>query len=78
MHVPHVLAAGLDMMVDGIRRHGADLHQPVVLDEDGVAGQVAVHDRRHAAVEVTNWIVKNYQSQISEDLATAICMTYLN
>lgn len=52
MHVAHVLAAGLDVVVDGVRRHGADLHEPVVLDEDRVAGQVPVHDGRHASVQV--------------------------
>lgn len=50
MHIPHVLPAGLDVMVDGVGRHGANLHEPVVLDEDGVARQVAVDDRRHAAM----------------------------
>lgn len=52
MHIPHVLAAGLDVVVDGVGRDGADLHEPVVLDEDGVARQVAVDDRRHASMEV--------------------------
>lgn len=50
VHISHVLAAGLDVMMDGVRSHGADLHQPVVLDEDCVAREVPVHDGRHAAV----------------------------
>lgn len=52
VHVSHVLAAGLDVVVDGVGRHGADLDQAVVLDEDSVAGEVAMHDGRHAPVEV--------------------------
>lgn len=54
VHIAHVVVAGLDMVVDGVGRHGADLYQPVVLDEDGVAGQVAVHDGRHATVQVAD------------------------
>lgn len=50
MHIPHVLAAGLDVVVDGVGRHGADLDEAVVLDEDGVACEVPVDYRGHAAV----------------------------
>lgn len=53
MHIPHIVAAGFDMVVDGVGRHGADLDEPVVLDEDRVARQVAVNYGRHAAVQVT-------------------------
>lgn len=52
VHIPHVLAAGLDVVVDGVRRHGADLDEAVVLNEDRVAGEVAVDDGRLAAVKV--------------------------
>lgn len=52
MHVPHGLATRLHVVVDGVRRDGADFHQAVVLDEDRVAREVPMHDGRHAAVEV--------------------------
>lgn len=38
------------MVVDGIGSYGADLDEPVVLDEDGVTREVPVDYRRHAAV----------------------------
>ena len=44
MEVLNVLPEGLHILVDGVGRHAADLHQSVVLDEDGVAGQIAVDD----------------------------------
>lgn len=59
VHIPHVLAAGLDVMMDGVGRHGADLHEAVVLYEDGVAREVPVNDGRHAAVKVAN---RNYNN----------------
>lgn len=52
MHVPHVVPTRLDVVMDGVGRDGADLDQPVVLDEDRVARQVAVHYGWHAAVQV--------------------------
>lgn len=68
MHVAHVLAARLHVVVDGVGSHGADLHEAVVLDEDGVAREVAVHDGRHAAVQVaTN---TTYQILNINDLCT--------
>ena len=39
-----VLSEGLDVLVDGVRRHTPDLDEPIVLDEDGVAGEIAVYD----------------------------------
>ena len=44
MEVLDVLPEGLDVLVDCVRRHAANLDQSVVLDEDGVAGQIAVDD----------------------------------
>ena len=42
MEVLNVLPEGLHILVDGVRRHAANLHQSVVLDEDCVAGQITV------------------------------------
>ena len=42
VEVLDVLPEGLDILVDGVRRHAAYLYQSVVLDEDCVAGQVTV------------------------------------
>lgn len=58
VHIAHVVMTGLDVVVDSVGRYGADLHQSIVLDEDRVARQVAVHDGRHAAVEVAGEINK--------------------
>ena len=44
MEVLDVLPERLDILVDGVRRHAAYLHQSVVLDEDCVAGQITVDD----------------------------------
>ena len=44
MAVSKVLSVGLDILVDDVRGDGPDLDQPVVLDEDGVASEVAVGD----------------------------------
>lgn len=52
MHIPHILTASFDVVVYSVRRHGADLHEPVVLYEDGVAREVPVNYGRHAPVQV--------------------------
>ena len=44
MEVLDVLPEGLHILVDGVGRHAADLHQAVMLDEDCVAGQITVDD----------------------------------
>ena len=44
MKVLDVLPESLHILVDCVRRHAAYLDQSVVLDEDGVAGQIAVDD----------------------------------
>lgn len=62
MHVFHIFTASLDVMVDGVRGHGANLHQPVVLNEDSVACQVSMNDRWCTAVEITVNSVQNVQS----------------
>ena len=44
VEVLDVLPESLHILVYGVRRHAANLHQSVVLDEDCVAGQIAVDD----------------------------------
>ena len=44
VEVLNILPESLHILVDCIRRHAANLDQSVVLDEDGVAGQIAVDD----------------------------------
>ena len=44
VEVLNVLPESLHILVDCVRRHAANLHQSVVLDEDCVAGQIAVDD----------------------------------
>ena len=44
MEVLDVFSEGFDILVDRIWCHTPNLHQPVVLDEDCVTGQVAVDD----------------------------------
>ena len=44
MKVLDVLSEGLDVLVDGVWRHTPDLDEPIVLDEDGVACEIAVYD----------------------------------
>lgn len=53
VHIANILAARFDVMMYGVGGDGADLHEPIVLDEDRVAGEVAVDYWWHAAVEVT-------------------------
>ena len=54
MEVLDVLPTGLDVLVDDVRGNGANLDQTVVLDENRLAGQVSVSDRRRdSLVEVT-------------------------
>lgn len=48
MQVSDVVPASLDVLVNDVRSDGADLDQAVVLDENRVASQVAVDDRRRA------------------------------
>lgn len=50
--VPNVVAARLHMMMYGVGRDGADLHESVVLDEDRVTGEVAVHYCRRTFVKI--------------------------
>ncbi len=44
MTVLEVVPIGLHVLVDDVWGDGADLDEAVVLDEDGVAGQVAMGD----------------------------------
>ena len=44
VEVLNILPKSLHILVDCVRRHTANLDQSVVLDEDGVAGQIAVDD----------------------------------
>ena len=54
MEVLDVLPTGLDVLVDDVRGNGANLDQAVVLDENRLAGQISVRDRRRdSLVEVT-------------------------
>ena len=43
MEILDVLPEGLDILVDGVRGHTPNLDEPVVLDEDCVASQIAVN-----------------------------------
>ena len=40
-----VLSEGLDVLMDGVWCDAPNLDEAVVLDEDGVAGKIAVDDR---------------------------------
>ena len=54
MQVPYVVPVCLHVLVDDVRRDGANLDKAVVLDKDGVAVQVAVDDGRAARlVQIT-------------------------
>lgn len=53
MHIAHVLAARLDVVVNGVGRHTADLHQAIVLDEDRITGEVSVDDGRRTGMQIT-------------------------
>jgi hypothetical protein len=44
VEVLNVVSVGADVLVDDVGRNGANLHEAVVLNEDGVARQVAVDD----------------------------------
>lgn len=57
MHVAHVLAARLHVMMNGVRRHTADLHQTIVLDKDRITGEVPVDDGRRTGMQIA--ICKN-------------------
>lgn len=46
MHVAHIFTARFDVMVNGVGRHTANLHQTIVLDEDCITGEVSVDDGR--------------------------------
>lgn len=49
----HVMAhARLHVGVHDVRRDAADLDQPVMLNKNRVTGQIAVHDRRLARVQI--------------------------
>ena len=55
MQVPYVVPVCLHVLVDDVRRDGANLDKAVVLDKDGVAVQVAVDDGRAARlVQITD------------------------
>ena len=65
---PTAVNAGLDMCVDNVRRYAANLDQSIVLNEYGVAWQIAVSDWRVCVVQITSsinefdrlkWPVKN-------------------
>ena len=45
MQVFDIFSECLYILVNGVRRDTADLNEPVVLDEDGVTGQVTVDYR---------------------------------
>ena len=45
MKIFDVFPEGFDVLVNGVRGDAADLDEAVVLDEDGVAGKIAVDDR---------------------------------
>ena len=45
MKIFHVFPEGFDVLVNGVGSYAADLNEAVVLDEDGVAGQVTVNYR---------------------------------
>lgn len=53
MHVAHVLAARLHVMVYRVGRHAADLHQSVVLNKYCITGEVAVDHWRRAGMQIT-------------------------
>ena len=46
MKIFDVFPEGFDVLVNGVRGDAADLDEAVVLDEDGIARQVAVDDGR--------------------------------
>ena len=48
MQVLNVVPVGLDIVQDDVWPDGADFDQAVVLDEDGVAGEVSMHNRGRA------------------------------
>ena len=45
MKVLEVFTIGFDILVDCVRGNAADLYKAIVLDEDGVAGEVAMNNR---------------------------------
>ena len=45
MKIFNVFPEGFDVLVNGVRGDAADLDEAVVLDEDGVTGQVTVDYR---------------------------------
>lgn len=53
MHVAHILTARLHVMVNGVRRYTADLHQAIVLDEYRITGEVSVDDGRRTGMQIT-------------------------
>lgn len=38
MHISHILAASLDVMMNGIGCNAADFHQPIVLNKNCITG----------------------------------------
>lgn len=73
MEVLDVLPAGLDVLVDDVWGDGADLDQPVVLDEDRFASQVAVGDgRRDRLVKITVGKEHENEYDFSRDLARTL------
>ena len=45
MKVLEVFTIGFDILVDCVRSNAADLDKAIVLDEDGVTGEVAMNNR---------------------------------
>ena len=48
VQVLDVIPAGLNILVNNVGRDGTDFHKAVMLDENCVAGQIAVNDWRAA------------------------------
>lgn len=53
MHVAHIFTTRLNMMVNGVGRHAANLNQTIVLDEDCITGEVSVDDGWRAGMQIT-------------------------
>lgn len=59
MHVAHVLAARLHVMVYGVRCNAANLHEPVVLNKYCITGEVAMDYWRRTGMQITGKRNKN-------------------
>ena len=66
VEVLNVLPESLHILVDCVRRHAANLHQSVVLDEDCVAGQITVD----------YWLLhRNIKFQPSQSISQSVSLT---